>query len=265
MTQIDTLASRQGRTLLRAIYRELRFDRQLSSFAAVKTCWQICTTERELFRLTKKEVTILHPLGYISGTSLWMQEIIHRYYFSTVNSFVYFGAAILLVVIGLYRFNIVESSSIVVASIGLEAMLLVALFVVMYFTPPDDYEDFASNESAASGMSDELLRELGEIGRDYAAMAVQLESISASLSDLVERQESILEAVRDSVDAAVSAVAPNPKLMRAMDTTTEALQLFAGSITTLNQRLGEVERQEVERLVRTELERMLAGNIIDRK
>ena len=68
----------------------------MSGFSTSLLCWRICTSERELFRYSKNEVTVLHPLGFFSGSGLWMEEIVNRYYYSTINSFVYFGAAIFI-------------------------------------------------------------------------------------------------------------------------------------------------------------------------
>lgn len=263
MTQLETLSSVQGRALLREIYRELRFERQLSATATLRTCWQICTTERELFRLTKRNVIVLHPLGVWSGTSLWMQEIVNRHAYATISSFVYFGAALLLVIVGLNRTRVIEDPSFLVAGVVLEALLLMMLFAVMFFTPPDDAEPSLLDASATSS-SDELLRELGEIGRDYAAMGVQLETIAATLTDLVERQDQMLASVRDGVNAAISAVAPNPDLMAAMTKTTKGLEEFSSSVGTLGERLQALERREVEHLVREELERILSRHILDR-
>jgi len=264
MTQLETLSSVQGRTLLRDIYRELRFERQLSAVATLKITWQICTTERELFRLTRRNVVVLHPLGLWAGTSLWMQEVVNRFYYAPINAFVYFGAAMLLVAVGLNRTRVVETPALVVAGVILEALLLVALFGVMFFTPPEEPDAGATGNGGSSSMTDEPLRELGEIGRDYAAMAVQLEAISTSLMDIVERQDQMIGSVRDSVQSAVQAVAPNPELLISMKETTLALGQFASSVGILAERLNAVERQEVERLVRTELDRILSKTILQR-
>lgn len=70
--------------------------------------------------------------------------------------------------------------------------------------------------------------------------------------------------MQSSVEAAVHAVAPNPALMSSMTQTTEALTAFTESVDGLRARLQAVERQEVERLVRIELEKLLSRNIVDR-
>lgn len=261
MTQVETLSNVQGRSLVRDLYRELRFERHMGALQALTSLWRICTTEQELIKYSRREVVVLHPLGIWNGTTLWMQEVVNRFFYSAINAFVYAGAALLLVAVGLNRTGVIDAPGIVVAGIVIEALLLLLLFAVMYFTPPDD-GDMAELQPAAASGTDELLRELGEIGRDYAAMAVQLESISTSLTDLVERQDGLVHAVRDSVNAAVSAVAPNPELMASMQTTTAALDRFAVSVDGLGRRLQAMERQEVERLVRSELEKILSRQIL---
>lgn len=261
MTQLETLSSIQGRTLLREIYSELRNERQLNGFKALTTCWRMCTTERELFKLSRRDVVILHPLGMWAGTSLWMQEVVNRYYYTTINAFVYAGAALLLLAVGLNRTHVVESPTIVIGGVILEAVLLMVLFVVMYFAPLEDHGGAAPSTQQHSA-TDELLRELGEIGRDYAAMAVQLESISGSLNDLVEKQDHIIASMKDSVQAAIDAVSPNPGLMASMTSTSEALSRFATGIDALEQRLRVAEKDDVQRAVRTELEKILSVNIL---
>ena len=261
MTQIETLASVQGRSLLRDIFRELRFERRIGALQALTTTWRICTTEQELIRLTKRDVVVLHPLGVFSGTTLWMQEIVNRFFYAPINAFVYAGAAFLLVIVGLNRTGVLEQTWLIVSGVILEAVLLLILFIVMYFTPPEEPDQEIDRQGAGSA-TDELLRELGEIGRDYAAMAVQLEAISASLVDLVEKQDLMAEQMASSVNAAISAVSPNPELMASMQTTTASLDRFATSVDALSQRLQSVERQEVERLVRNELEKILSRRIL---
>jgi len=263
MTTIETLSSVHGRTLLREIYRELRFERQVGALVTLTAMWRISTTERELIRMTKRDVVVLHPLGIWSGSSLWMQEVVNRFFYSAINAFVYLGAALLLVAVGLNRTRVIETPSIVVAGVILEALLLALLFVVMFFTPPEETEaDSASTEQSAA--TEELLRELGEIGRDYAAMAVQLETIAGTLNDLVERQDTMIVQMRDGVEAAVSAVAPNPDLMNSMRGTTTSLERFTESVDALGERLRAVEREEMQRLVRNELEQIFSRHIMDR-
>ena len=93
--------------------------------------WRICIRERDLQKYGKEPIRVLHVLGTISGTSLWLEEIVNRFFFSTINSFVYIGAAILLVTIGLRRIYDVVPDWIVISSICLEAFLLSIMFFIM--------------------------------------------------------------------------------------------------------------------------------------
>lgn len=262
MLTFETLATNPGRALLRDIYRDLRSEKHLGAIPTLIVMWRICSNERDLFKTVNRDVTVLHPLGFWGGTSLWMQEIVNRYFYSAINAFVYIGAAFLLIAIGLNRTKVIDTPGIVVAAIVVEASLLVLLFAVMFFTPADD--DLSTEGVSEHEVSQELLRELGEIGRDYAAMAVQLEAIAGTLQDVVNQQQEMAQSMRSSVEAAVSAVSPNPGLMKAMEQTTGALTSFTASVDALRDRLQDVERHEVERLVRIELEKLLTRNILER-
>lgn len=263
MTTLETLSTAAGRALLRDLHQELRFDKQMSALSTLLLLWRICTRESDLFRTVNRDVTVLHPLGLLGGTSLWMQEIVNRFYYGPINAFVYMGAAFLLVAVGLNRIRIVDTPGLLVTAIIVEALLLLMLFLVMFFTPPSE-SDAMTGQGEQDSTTQELVRELGEIGRDYAAMAVQLETISVTLHEVVERQDTMTTQLRDSVQAAVGAVAPNPELMDSMKQNTLALAEFTESVSALSERLKAVERQEVERLVRQELERILSRNIVDR-
>ncbi len=72
MEQIQTLSTIRGREVLRGIYREMRFERQLSSSAVLMACLRICVGERDLMRFGREDVTIVHPLGWFAGVSLWL-------------------------------------------------------------------------------------------------------------------------------------------------------------------------------------------------
>lgn len=261
MKEIRSLASLEGRAVVRDIFRELRFEKQVSGFTTITTMWRICTNEKDVFRYSNHEARVLHPLGTLRGTSLWMQEVINRFYYSTINSFVYFGAAILLIIIGFRRFTDYLSDEAVLASIGFEAFLLVLVFVVMYFTPMDDVEI----DTPSNGESDELLREIGEIGRDYAGTSTQIEQAVARLESIAHEQSVLAHALQQSAENNAHAVAPNPQLLSAMKETNSALLEFKQTIVALNESAKKLEREEIERAVRSEVERILRSSIAEKR
>lgn len=263
MEQIETLSSVDGRKLLFDIFQELRFEKQLSSMSTLTLCWRICTHEREIFRYVKKEVTVIHPLGFFSGTALWLEEIVNRFYYSTINSFVYLGAALLLVLIGIRRFSDTLTDTVVILGISFEALMLVFLFVVMLFSPQDE----AAKPKDADDQSSvtDLILEVGEIATDFAAVVVQLEELGKKLNDLVGSQLDLVDSVNRIADTTADAVAPNPLMLETMGQTNVALIDFKKTVENLNIAADALRKEEIEFAVRKEVERILVDKIYNEK
>ncbi len=266
MEQIQTLSTIRGREILRSIYRDMRFERQLSSTAVLTACLRICIGERDLMRYGRDDITIVHPLGLFAGVSLWLQEIVNRFYFSTISSLVYLGAAILLLIVGAFRFTSFIGSEFVVAGIALEAGLLMLLFVIMFFSPSDDYldPDAGGAEDSESELN-QIVREIGEISSDYAAFSNQVDDVTATLSSLAARQDQLIEVMRESTRQNALMVAPQPQLLETMQKTNQALHEFTETVQNLVGAAQALRREEVERSVRQEVERLLAGRLNDKQ
>ncbi|MBN8574977.1 MAG: hypothetical protein ACK5C0_11695 [Candidatus Kapaibacterium sp.] len=262
MKSIPSLASIEGRALLHAAYKELRYERRNGMFSTLIICWRICTTEQSFSRYTSIDYSMEEPLGIVSGTSLWMQEIINRFHFATVNSFVYFGAAILLVVIGLRRvFDAMVPDTVVISSIVLEAMMLIFMFVVMFFTPSDAEDIALENKDEHKDPLDEIVREIGEISRDYASISVRLDSIADNLETIVKIQEELTGATHTAIRTATAAVAPNPELLQTMQMTTTALKELTRTVQQVTEAANSIEKANIEQAVRNELARIIGNNI----
>jgi len=262
MKSISSLASIEGRVLLHKAYRELRFERRMGLISTLLICWRICCNERSLSRYTDYDCTIEQPLGVSSGTVLWMQEIINRFHYSTVNSFVYFGAAILLVVIGLRRvFENTISDTFVIGSIILEATMLIFMFIVMFFSPPDnDDSDIFVEENETEEVQD-IIREIGEIARDYASISVRLDSIAETLETVAQTQEQLTKTTQTAILAVSEAVSPNPEMIEQMRLTNSALKDLTHTIEKLNKSASQIEKTAIEQAVRSELTRIIGNNL----
>lgn len=262
MKSISSLASIEGRVLLHKAYRELRFDRRMGLISTLLICWRICCNERSLSRYTEHECTIEQPLGITSGTVLWMQEVINRFHYSTVNSFVYFGAAILLVVIGFRRvFENTISDTFVVGSIILEATMLVFMFIVMFFSPPDNDDSDMLTEGNETEQVQDIVREIGEIARDYASISVRLDSIAETLETVAQTQELLTNATHTAIQTATAAIAPNPEMIEQMRLTNSALKELTQTIEKLNKSASQIEKTAIEQAVRAELTRIIGNNV----
>ncbi|MFN5113062.1 MAG: hypothetical protein ACK5EE_03010 [Ignavibacteria bacterium] len=261
MREITTLATLEGRSIIRDIFRDLRFERQMSSLSATLLLWRICTKEQDLKRFSSLDIHVMYPLGIISGTSLWLQEIINRFFYSTINSFVYFGAAILLVTVGLRRIYESIPDWVIAVSISIEAILLATMFFIMYFSPLDEESTNEQGDIERNKEVTLLLREVGEISREYAAMAVRLEQVTDTMREMSARQEALISTTRDSVQIASQAVAPNPELIAVMQQTGEQFKQFNAIVASLMNAAQELRKEEIEFAVRRELEKIIADTV----
>ncbi len=259
MNKIDTLSSLDGRRLLQEIFIELRYQKHYSYFYTLLLCWRFCVYERNLYRYINKEITIIQNLGFFSGTTLWLEEIVNRYYFSTINSFVYFGAAVLLVLIGLRRFSNTISDTVVIAGVAFEALMLLCMFIVMLFTPNEDLR--ISNEKNKNE-DDDLIGEIGELGRDVAAVVIRLETLSAQYNELLNAQKELINSVNKIAISIADAASPNPQMLETMKGTNNALTEFNNNITSLNKALDSLRREEIESAVKKEIEIFLVDRVL---
>ncbi len=258
MRKIENLATIEGRKLLRDIYKELRYDKQRNAIIVLFAFLRICTQETDLSKYVKQEIYIIHKLGLYRGFILWMEEIVNRFYFSSINSFVYFGAAVLLVLIGVRRFNDNVSNNVVIFGIVFEAIMLLFMFFVMLFTPDEISESSEENESDAT---EEIITEIGEIGRDFAAAVVRLESIGENIKLMINRQEELINSMAKIAESTQNAVAPNPQMIEIMKTTNTSLGEFNNGIEKLNTLINDMKQEEVQTIVRKELESIIVKNI----
>jgi hypothetical protein len=261
MKQIETLSSLEGRAILRRVYQELKFDKQLSSFSSLLLCWRICTHEREIFKYVNQDVTIVHPLGFFSGTALWMEEVLNRFYFSTINSFVYFGAAVLLILIGIRRFTPDFNDNIVIAGVIFESLMLVFMFLIMLFSPPEEVSLSGGEITDEQNSVSDLIIEVGEIATDFAAVVVNLEQLSDTMKSILESQSQLIESVKELAHSNVLAVSPNPQLIETMKNTNHALEDFRQTVNNLNIAAETLKREEIEIAVRKEVERVLVNKV----
>lgn len=256
MPEIPSLASLDGRRIYRELYHRLRFEQQRGTLTTLKILHQIAVGSRSLQEFELSDTTVRHKLGWLSGTRLWLEEIVSRYYYSTVLSFVYGGAAVLLVVIGLRRFSTFISDGIVLLSVGLEAMLLLLLFTVMFFGPSEE-KDPQRDEIT------ELLREIGEIGRDYAIALKQLERTTAGIQQLAHQTEHLARATEKAANAAAAATSPTPELIEHLRSVNSALIELHSRLETLAQALRTIEHNRIEDAVRTHLTQLLENRLSD--
>lgn len=261
MKEIDTLTSSEGRHLLLDIFRELRYKKHLSNIACLIICWRICVFEREIYKLVNIDTVVLHPLGFFSGTALWMEEIVNRFYFSSVNSFVYFGAAVLLLIIGVRRFSDHVSENMIIFGIAFESLMLIFMFIVMLFSPNEENYNGQIKDNNEDNILNDVVLEIGEISRDFAAATLQLEKMNDILNTVIIQQNDLLNNMNKQIEINSAMIAPNPQLLDSMKDTSSSLIEFKNSIDMLNNITQQIKQEQIQLQVRKELENMFINKI----
>ena len=260
MQTIETMASIEGRRLLHSIFRELRFERQLSAFRILFTTWKICTSELNTGDFSNKDITILHKIGIFKGTSIWMEEIVNRFFFSSVLSLVYFGAAFLILVIGLNRFTDYVPLFLLIAAVVFESTMLMVMFLTMLFSPKDDsyYTEEGNNDVSSK---DEILIEIGEIGRDLASVVVQLENLHDTFKGIIAVQTDMVESLKEANRINMDLAKPNPELIDHLKKTNQELEQFKNTFGEINQSISQIKDQKIDEKVKEQIAKIIKNNI----
>jgi hypothetical protein len=271
---ISGFATPEGRATLVATYRCLRYSRgDMGWFACLQTTFQLVRGTHDAWNRSGSgldlqdidpslDIHIQQPLGFTKGLVIWMEEIINRFYYATFNAFVYAGAAFLLVMIGLLRLAIIQQNTYVILALGLEAFLLMLLFVVMYFTPPDDIGiqniklDHDNDEYA-----EEWRKEMDEIATDFANSSEYMQNNVDALNRIAGAQNELIDLMNQAVRAIEKVATPQPELMKHFQQTNTLMQEFNKSLRRMTEEAQTLRRDEIEILVRRELDRVLAMNV----
>lgn len=259
-TTLQNLNTPQGRAAYRRYWHDLIIDQRNVLLPSLVRLWQTATTGRT-FELasTGEGFQIVHPLGIRAGTRLFMEEVIVRHYFNNIQALVYLGAVLLLTSLGL-RFAGLLSERIALIGIGIEVIMLLMLFMVLFYTPDESIlaDDPADDQRGGSERSEEsthatireVLEEIEEIGGTYAALGMRVERLAQAQSEQIEAltghvaQISGLQELANHSDGLAKM---NDRLDRLVD-----------SIDRLNHRIEILTGKEIEYRVRQELERRIS-------
>jgi hypothetical protein len=262
---LSNLATPAGRAAYQELWHDLIVHQRRAVLAGLWQLWRTAAFGQEM-RMTASDnaYRIGHPLGPRVGTRVFMEEIIVRHYFNNVQALVYFGAVILLVFLGL-RFAGLMSETVSLVGVGIEAMMLLVLFTVLFYAPEDEmpaYTVGVAPEPQAAAVGEEesdreiirdVLRVIEEIGTSYASVAMRLEQSAhgqdAALRELAERVSAIqgLNLLESHAER--------------LETTNALLAQLTSSIEAMNRRIDLLFGKEIEYHVRQELQRLVGRDV----
>lgn len=259
---ISNLASPSGRAIYQQLWNDLIAERREAVIPSLLKLWKTASFGTEVRILASDETfTISHRLGARQGTRLFMEEVIVRHYYNNVQALVYLGAVVLLVFLGL-RFAGVFSEEVALIGIGVEAIMLLLLFTVLFYAPeeavdlngvtvPTAEEAVSRDESTEErlDMVREVLKEIEEIGSTYASLAMKLEGLSRS------QDENLKELARRV--SAIQGLNLLESHAERLETTNSLLAQLVGAIEGINSRIELMFGKEIEFHVRRQIEAMV--------
>jgi len=258
--EITSLDSIKGRKYLQDIYNELKFEKNYGSINLLYTLWKICINPQNIQKYSSIDLIVSHSQGFFRGTALWMEEIFNRHYFSILNAFVYFGAAILLLLVGIRKFSSYINDTIVILGFVFEASLLILMFIFLLFSPKDEYENTDEDEKIES-TNKELLDEIGEIATDFAESSFQLQKINSSLTEMIASQNYLINNLETFSQNLLKTIAPNEEFLNALQKVSQSLNDFEEQLKLLNNDLQNIKTMNIQASIRQELEKILMNNI----
>lgn len=260
---ISNLGTPSGRRVYQDLWHDLIIEQRSAVIPSLLRLLRTAISGAEV-RLVSKDASysIGHPLGLRHGFRLFMEEIIVRHYFNNVQALVYFGAVLLLLFLGL-RFAGLLSEEVALIGIGIEACMLLILFLVLFYSPEDDHHEIvelevaqdptASDEEDARDVIREVLDEIEDIGGTYATLGMKMEQLART------QEESIRELAQRV--GAIQGLNLLESHAERLETTNTLLAQLTTAIDGMNQRIDMMFGKELEYHVRREMERILRHGI----
>lgn len=259
---ISNLATPAGRQVYQDYWNDLVTEQRAAVLPSLWRLWRIAAFGSEI-RITSTDTVhrIGHPLGPRNAMRVFMEEIIVRHYFNNVQALVYFGAVILLIFLGL-RFAGLLSEEVALIGIGIEALMCLVLFTVLFYSPEDDHhaivqaqveEETEEEPEDERTIIREVLEEIEEIGSSYASLGLRLEHLAKAQEESVRELGQRVEAIQG-----LNLLQSHAERL---DTTNTLLTQLTGAIEGMNKRIDMLFGKELEYHVRQELERILARDM----
>lgn len=250
------ISTSDGRLILTNYWYDLSVVQRLSAIIFLPRLWLTACFRKELTIISEDtSYSFNHSLGMKLGTRVLMEEIIGKHYFNAIQASVYFGAVIMLVFLAM-RFAGVISEEISLIGIAIEAIMLVSLAAVIYYTKEEVDNNSNLSIEAISGENDytkDLLSEIEQIGGQYASLTISLEKSVNSQTENVKEltnkvsQISGLQSLNDHTDQ--------------LKTTNQLLMQLVLAIDEMNKRIDLLTGKELEFHVRTELQKIISKKI----
>jgi hypothetical protein len=186
---VKDLETLEGRRLLHDFFH----DRRVKNAFEIKTlmeCWRLARKGTELQFRDGRRVRFETNLGFRLGTRVFLEEIVGRYFYNSIQGLVYAGAMVVLITAAMYLAG--YSIWFALAGLSLEALLLLVLAIVTAFS--------GSDEGAASQAGHMLAENpLANIHAPINEMTNAVADLFRLISQTDIRQDVLLTRLTDSI------------------------------------------------------------------
>ncbi len=230
----------EGRVLLNEFYHDRRIRHKIE-LATIQDCWRLCKRGTEVQFSDGRVIQIENPLGFRLGTRVCIEEIIGRYYYNSVQGWVYFGAMVLLIFVGLRLGGVIPEKAALIG-VGIEAFMLFILAVVTYYSP--------SEEIGGGSVSFDLKKNpdtlLSSINQSVQGMTNAVSDLFRLISQTDMRQDVLLTRLTEYIS---KVSAENTRLqIEKLEETNRNLMLFG---ETLGRLQNEIAGEQLKKLGET--------------
>lgn len=231
---IKDLETIEGRRLLHEFFH----DRRVKNVTEIRTlfeCWKVSRSATNLQLGDGRRMRFESSLGLKLGTRVFFEEIVSTYYYNSIQGFVYFGAMLVLVGVGLYLSG--YDLLFALGGLAIEAAFLLLLAVVTAFSKNED----GGMPATALGLSETLITSINSSIRE---MTTAVSDLFRLISQTDIRQDVLLTKLTESYSKMNSDNVR--KYVEKLDQTNSLLREQAELSQTLMQSIVQQQQQTIQ-------------------
>ncbi len=214
--------------------------------------WTLWETLRLSIRGLESEQ--LPPQGLWRGLLRWFRAVVAPYYTGWLSAMVYAGAALLLFLVGFYRFTEGIGAGVVIAALVLEACCLLLLALASGIAPAQQYG--ASLEEFAEEVRS-IATDIAHVADDAAQILERHEQLLRLWQRAGTEHEQILSRLTKLLTELHELPHPGAQLLTTLDSLRDSLHATTVTLQQLAGELRQWRQEQLQELIRQELTRLL--------
>lgn len=189
--------------------------------------------------------------GWWRGGIRWLEAVVVPFYMPWASGFVFLGAAVLLLLLGIRRFTGVIGEEPIIAAFVAEGFFLLVLFLLLLLAP-------GSPSSTRSDELSTLVHDLNDIATDITRIVESHDQLLQRWQESTESQSIALQRLDQLLQKLQQLPLPGAALVAELQQLQQALSQLNATIRQTVDELQHWRNQQLQSLVQQELARILA-------